>query len=262
MNQLSNLINQVEEMKLQLSDHPLYANLNQIKDLHTFMEDHIFAVWDFMSLLKALQNHVTCTSVPWRPNTDSKLARFVNEIVLGEETDENEVGEIKSHFEMYLDAMEQIKADTSKIGLFLNYLDESDSLESAIHEANVSDVAAEFMRFTFSVIDTGKPHLIASAFTFGREDLIPDMFIGMVKHLSSSENVDTSKLIYYLERHIEIDGDEHGPLSLELVQKLCGDDELKWHEATETAIKAMQARIDLWNGINNSIVAIKKPLTS
>lgn len=259
---LNNLINEVEAIKAQLKDHALYANLDQINDLHTFMEEHIFAVWDFMSLLKALQNHMTCTSVPWRPNNSPTLARFINEIVLGEETDENELGEVKSHFEMYLDAMEQINASTKGIHAFLDQLQESNSLENAISNAHVSDVAAEFMRFTFSVIETGKPHLIASAFTFGREDLIPDMFIGLVKHLSSSEKVDCSKLIYYLERHIELDGDEHGPLSLQLVQELCGDDEIKWQEATKTAKQAMQTRINLWNGINKMITTSKKPCTS
>lgn len=260
MNPLNNLINEVEAIKVQLKDHKLYANLDQINDLHIFMEEHIFAVWDFMSLLKALQNQMTCTSVPWRPNNSPTLARFINEIVLGEETDENELGEVKSHFEMYLDAMEQINASTSGIRAFLDQLQESNSLENAISNAHISDVAAEFMRFTFSVIETNKPHIIASAFTFGREDLIPDMFIGIVKHLSSSEKVDCSKLIYYLERHIELDGDEHGPLSLQLVQELCGDDEIKWQEATETAKQSMQSRINFWNGINKMITTVKKPL--
>lgn len=217
------------------------------------MEEHIYAVWDFMSLLKALQNHVTCTTVPWRPNVAPKLARFINEIVLGEECDENEIGEIKSHFEMYVDAMQQIKADTSEINAFLESINNGASIDQAIKDHNVSPIAAKFLKFTFSVIETGKPHLIASAFTFGREDLIPDMFIGMVKQLSESSNVECNKLIYYLQRHIEIDGDEHGPLSLELVQNLCGEDETKWKEATEVAKEAMQTRIELWNGINTRI---------
>ena len=255
VSQLNNLIKEVESIKDQLTDHPLYANLMHIDDLHKFMEEHIFAVWDFMSLLKALQNHVTCTQVPWRPNEAPTLARFVNEIVLGEECDLNESGEIKSHFEMYLDAMDQIKADTTGIKAFLNSINQSKSIEASIKENKVSEVAANFLRFTFSVIESNKPHLIASAFTFGREDLIPDMFIGMVKHLSQSENVDCSKLIYYLERHIEVDGDEHGPLSLELVERLCGEDDEKWKEAIAVAKQAMQTRIELWNGINAILAA-------
>jgi hypothetical protein len=253
VNQLNNLIKEVESIKGQLTVHPLYSNLKSLDDLHIFMEEHIYAVWDFMSLLKALQNHVTCTTVPWRPNVAPKLARFINEIVLGEECDENEIGEIKSHFEMYVDAMQQIKADTSEINAFLESINNGASIDQAIKDHNVSPIAAKFLKFTFSVIETGKPHLIASAFTFGREDLIPDMFIGMVKQLSESSNVECNKLIYYLQRHIEIDGDEHGPLSLELVQNLCGEDETKWKEATEVAKEAMQTRIELWNGINTRI---------
>ena len=253
MPNIKDITKEIELVKDQLIDHPLYSNLNTIEDLQLFMQEHIYAVWDFMSLLKALQNHFTCTSVPWMPNTSPTLARFINEIVLGEECDENEKGEIKSHFEMYLDAMEEIGADCQPIHEFLNALRKGSDIKEAQQTASVSAVARKFLDYTFSIIDTKKPHLIAAAFTFGREDLIPDMFIGMVKHLSEKSGTNCTKLLYYLQRHIEVDGDDHGPLSLQMVEELCGDDAEKWAETKIVAVEAMKNRIDLWDGINSLI---------
>jgi hypothetical protein len=76
-----------------------------------------------------------------------------------------------------------------------------------------------FLDFTFRVIEEGKPHEIAAAFTFGREDLIPDMFTAILKNFQENfPETDLSKLIYYFERHIEIDSDTHGPMAMQMIK--------------------------------------------
>lgn len=241
---------EIQTLRDQLTHHRLYHQLAEIEDIKVFMEMHVYAVWDFMSLLKALQNHLTCTTLPWKPRKNPKIARFINEIVMGEESDVNEKGIPKSHFEMYLEAMDEVGADTSRILNFINGINDLENIHAKIHQAEIGNAEKQFLNFTFKMIQSNDPHKIASAFTFGREDLIPDMFIEIINQSGDNH---FPKLTYYLERHIEIDGDEHGPLSLEMVKELCGNDERKWNEALDVAKMALQERICLWDTIADNI---------
>ena len=236
-----------------LINHSLYSKLDSKQKLVEFMENHVFAVWDFMSLIKALQRNLTCIEVPWIPNENRLAGRLVNEIVLAEESDVDLNGNPKSHFELYLESMIQIGASTKKIEDFIFKIKTLKSYNKSIENINISPVVKEFMDFTFNIINTNKNHVIASVFTFGREDLIPDMFIEIVKKLSINDEIKANHLIYYLERHIEIDADEHGPMALKMIEKLCGEDEMKWKEAEIASKKALEMRIKLWDYIENKI---------
>ena len=234
--------------KAALTHHPLYTKIQSIEDIHIFMEQHVFAVWDFMSLVKKLQIELTTTQLPWIPSKYPQAGRLINEIVWGEETDLNREGEIMSHFEMYLQAMQEAGAKTLAMQEFLVRLSQGTPIEQVIRESTLPPYVKDFLSFTFSTIATNKIHVIAAVFTFGREDLIPDMFIAMVKNLRK-EGVPLKHLIYYLDRHIEVDGDEHGPMALQMMEELCQGDENKIQEALEGAKKALEMRIALWDGI-------------
>lgn len=254
MNSISYIESQTKLLRNKINNHSLYKNLSSIEDVKTFMENHVFAVWDFMSLLKALQSILTNNNVPWTPKGNGTTARFINEIVMGEESDINENGEAKSHFEMYIDAMEQINANTNQIRKFISLLENKSTLRDSINTVNLDPILKNFINFTFDVIKSEKAHCIASAFTFGREDVIPDMFLKIIqKSKTDSTDQRYSKLLYYLNRHIEIDGDEHGPISLKMVENLCGDDTKKWDEALDVAKLALKQRIKLWDLINRNI---------
>lgn len=254
MSRLKAIELQLEPLRDQLKSHPLYNTLSNIEDVAVFMENHVFAVWDFMSLLKSLQNHLTNTNVPWTPKGHGPTARFINEIVMAEESDVNELGVPMSHFEMYIDAMKQVGANTTAIDLFVKAIENGDSIETAAQRINLEKPIVEFIQFTMEVVNSNKPHCVASAFTFGREDVIPDMFLEIVSQSQTQDNDQTyGKLLYYLNRHIELDGDEHGPISLKMVAELCVDDASKWEEVLEIANDALRLRLKLWDHINECV---------
>jgi hypothetical protein len=248
---IASIEDRIAPLRARLAAHPLYRSIRTEAHLRLFMESHVFAVWDFMSLLKTLQARLTCVHSPWRPTALPESRRFINEIVLGEESDEFE-GRAISHFELYLEAMQQAGASASGIQGLLSDLTSTPVLE-AIGNAQISEGARAFLTTTFSLIETGKLHALAAAFTFGREDLIPDMFRSLVRDLNQQSDGALSTFIWYLERHIEVDGEDHGPLSLRMVADICGTDEARWNEAAEAAEDALKARLALWDAILGEI---------
>lgn len=242
-----------------LLNNQVYENIKSLDDLKIFMEYHIFAVWDFMSLLKSLQILLTCTTIPWIPSKNPNISRLINEIVVAEESDEDSPNQYISHFELYHKSMKQTGANTEKIDKLINLIKSGKSLESALSEVEIPKFVIDFIRTTFDFIQTGKPHIIASAFTFGREEVIPEMFHSFLKDLSLHEPEKISIFYNYLERHIHLDAEEHTPLAFKMISELCGNDEKKWEEVQQAAIDALNARINLWNGISEIIKNNKNP---
>jgi pyrroloquinoline quinone (PQQ) biosynthesis protein C len=242
-------------VRSQLLSHPVFFALNSLDKLKVFMEYHIYAVWDFMSLLKALQARLTCITIPWFPQ-GSPLARyFINEIVMGEESDLHYDGRRISHFELYLEAMQEIGCATEPVIRFLEALKEGRNLEQACMIADVPGPALSFMQTTFNCIRSDKPHLLAAAFTLGREDLIPDMFLQLVRQLEREFPAKVKTFKYYLERHIEVDGQHHSILAYQMLEELCQDSATYWAEAQNEVLLALDARKSLWDGVYQKIIS-------
>ena len=242
---------EITSLREELKSHRLYQQLQTIEDIKIFTQDHVFAVWDFMSLLKTLQRELTCVSVPWVPRKKGKLTQFINEITLAEESDVDLSGESNSNFEMYLDAMRHMGSETHKIEVFLSKIHQNSSIEEALDFAEVPEAVKNFVKVTFKTLYSNDAHKVAAAFTFGREDLIPDMFIEIIHQTHEQESF--KDFLYYLNRHVELDGDSHGPLSLDMIVELCGDDQQKWSEVLVTAKEALEVRISLWDYIADNI---------
>ncbi len=241
------------DLRKQIIEHSAYEKVKTIDDLKKFMELHVYAVWDFMSLLKSLQRELTCTTIPWFPVGNASVRHLINEIVVDEESDVNRHGERKSHFEMYLEAMEHVGANTQEITDFISHLQSGCSLDESFGKVNTHPASRAMVKQTFSVIDQGKPHVQAAVFTFGREDLIPAMFLAIIEDMHAVHPEQMADFKYYLERHIEVDGGSHSHLALQMTTDLCGKDEKNWEEATIAVRESLERRIELWNGVQDLI---------
>jgi hypothetical protein len=247
--QIEKIKKTIEPLRQEIINHKVYSAIKNINDLQVFMQFHVYAVWDFMSLLKTLQGNLTCTSVPWFPKGTADTRYLINEIVVGEESDVDLNGIRKSHFELYLDAMKQCGADTAKIEVFTDVLKNTGDFNAAYSYSETPKEAKDFVDYTFKVIESGKDYLQSAIFTFGREDLIPGMFISIINEMHKNFPEDISIFKYYIERHIEVDGGHHSHLAIQMTAHLCKDNEQYWKEAEETVIHSLQQRIELWNGV-------------
>jgi Protein of unknown function (DUF3050) len=233
----------IETEQEALVHHPVYQTFNDIEALRHFMEIHVFAVWDFMSLLKSLQRHLTCVELPWRPSKyPPVVVRLINQIVLGEESDVDPKGEVMSHFELYLKSMEEVGADTSRIREFLK----------TMNPELIAPQARAFVKRNLEVAREGHVVEVAASFFWGREKLIPNMFQSVVNVLKK-ENVQAPTLLYYLERHIEVDEGEHGPLALQCLDYLMGESEELKLLGLRAGTEALALRRELWDATLKSL---------
>lgn len=249
----------IRELQTRLDAHPIYAALRTQEDLRVFMQHHVHSVWDFMSLIKFLQNAVAPAHWPWTPGEDASVQRFINELVLEEETDMAAPGsglEFSSHFELYLGAMREIGADASAMEAFVRKV-KSQGVDAALVSGLAPAPSARFNRLTFDLLASGKAHKVAAALALGREHIIPAMFRAFLARMSISEQ-DAPTFHFYLNRHIHLDEDFHAPLSLRLLDALCAGDPARIAEAREAATQAVEARIAFWDGVLAALPSYQK----
>ena len=246
---LEELVEAIGPLRDRLLRHPLYSSITSPEALRVFMEHHAFAVWDFMTLLKALQRHLTCVDVPWVPTVDRQARRLVNEIVLAEESDDDGQGGFASHFELYLEAMTQAGANTLPIQAFVEAIRAGTPMNEALDSSDAPPAARAFVRSTWAFVESGSVAAMASAFTLGREELIPDLFRGLVASLDAREPGRLGLFRHYLDRHVELDGDDHGPMASRMLEAICGADPVRWRDSKFAALTALEARLALWDGV-------------
>ncbi len=241
---------QFRNLRAALLEHPIYARVASVADLQLFMEDHVFAVWDFMSLLKRLQQDMTCITVPWFPADNAKAARLINDIVIGEETDVDPDGSYVSHLDLYRRAMAEIGASTVQFDRFCSLVQIGVPVEIALRQIGAPPHVQTFVGHTMALANSGSTEEVLAAFFYGREDIIPEMFRRLLSRLDDTRrhNQGLRHFIYYIERHIELDGDSHGPMGRELVEELVANAPDQQERALRAACRSINARIQLWNG--------------
>ena len=242
-------------LRAALLDHPLYSGVTSVPDLRRFMEDHVFAVWDFMSLLKRLQQDMTCTRVPWFPADNPRAARLINDIVIGEETDVDPDGYFVSHLDLYLRAMGDVGANTLPFNTFCSLAQIGIPVEVALARTGVPSHVRVFVAHTMTLVNSATTEEVLAAFFYGREDIIPEMFRRLLQTLYEAKHNDDRlrNFIYYIDRHIELDGDSHGPMGRELLDGLVANSPQGIERTLRAACSSIKARIDFWDGTLTNI---------
>lgn len=242
------LLEQIRSRSLEMQHHRVFGLIRTVEHLQTFMSWHVFAVWDFMSLVKRLQLAFSPVSIPWVPPHSNAIARLINEIVLGEETDEAPGGGHLSHFELYLAAMEEIGADTRSVRMFVDLVAAGVPVKDALKAAHVPSPVQKFVLSTIDVATSGSVEAVLGSFVYGREDAIPDMF----RSLLNTWHIDQATapvFVFYLQRHIELDSDEHGPAAMQMLAEQVGDNRTRLDSVLSSALEAIQQRIALWDAL-------------
>ena len=246
----------LEQKKQKLFGHPLFIEITTLGKLQHFMQYHVFAVWDFMSLTKRLQQDLTGTQLPWLPCADPHAARLINEIVLAEESDEHPTRGYCSHFELYLDAMTEVGASTVAITRFIELQSQGVEVSAALQMIGAPQGVARFVDSTLQIALSAPTHCVAAAFLHGRESVIPSMFERLL-HSHAFIGRQAPTLGHYLSRHIEMDSEDHGPAAHQLLQRLIEADPSRQRQADNTALGAVESRITLWHDVLASMQEVR-----
>jgi hypothetical protein len=245
---LNTKFSDIEKLYQSLDNHPVFNTLSNIENLQSFMSWHVFAVWDFMSLTKRLQRELTCVDLPWTPPIYPHAARLINDIVLGEESDDMPDGCHLSHYEMYLIAMEEIGADTSQVKKFVELVSSGVDVDKALIKVNAHPGIQDFVNHTIKIAMTGNVYQVLGNFFFSRENVIPMMFKSLLERWQIDESM-APMFVYYLKRHIELDADSHGPAVWKIINEITEANPESIGELKEAASIATQARVNLWDGL-------------
>lgn len=249
MEKSDKITDQVAALTHALNNHQVYDLMNTLNDVREFMEQEALIAWGYMSLLKALQLQLTGTAVPWMPSANATVCRFINETVLNEESDFNLEHRPQSSFEMFLESMLELEADVFAITGFMHEAHNLESLFLTLKHEKLSQPVRDFLEHTFNLIEENKPHAIASALAYGRAGFAPDRLKAVVEQADEQSRKNFPRLLHFLQRRLEKDTAMHQHQAREMVDTLCGGNELKWQEAERAAVQSLERRKTQLDGL-------------
>lgn len=248
----------VAPIRRRLTHHPIYRRIVDLATLRAFMEHHVFAVWDFMSLLSALRRGVMGHGAVWRPVGPPIVRRFLNDIMAGEESDIDGRGGYLAHFETYLEAMRNAGASTRAIERSVAEAATLEDVPNVLLACGAPRGSVKFSTATFATISRGDVAEIAGSFTFGREEVIPDMFRRLVADLNRAHDHRLERFVFYLDRHIHVDEGDHAPMAMKLLESIGGEDAEIWARIGRGAEDALHARAAFWDDIVRALEAMPR----
>lgn len=238
----------------QIIHHPLFPAITTLEMLARFSEYHVYAVWDFIVLLKSLQDKLAPIQPLWLPPSNYLGCHLVNSMVTEEESDALPDGRYLSHFDLYIEAMQQSGADISAVLQFLADIRKYLPFEQILKQDYIPAAAKQFIHDTFSLLH--KPvHITAASFAYAREAITSGMFTPILQQLQHTPQA--CRFAEYFQRHIDLDGGKHSDQAKLLVGSLCGSDPQKWQEATDTAIFSLNSRLRFLTQIAEQLDAVR-----
>lgn len=248
----------VRDLRDALHTHRVFDAIRDMESLRAFMQVHVFAVWDFMSLAKRLQRDLTCVELPWMPPADIEAAHLINEIILGEETDTGPDGRPISHLDLYLAAMREVGADTRPFQQFLSLVRDRVPVENALGRVGAPGCVIDFVNHTLRVAIGERTLVVMANFFYGRENVIPGMFQRLLDNWGL-DRLDAPCFVYYLDRHIELDGDAHGPAAESIIDRALQREPDLTGAVRKAAITCLTARKRLWDGTERLLARLPRP---
>lgn len=240
-----------------LANHKLYERVNDELSLRLFMEHHVICVWSYNFLLREIHQELVGLIHPLNSQSQKEAIRLVSEMILEEELEEQQDGSLLSHFEIYLEAMQDLGANISPIVSFFDLQDSGQNWQTALKHARfptaVSRYARKMNRFAQAPL-----HEKAAALFYEGEPFIPDTFLLRIGQLGNTVKI--GRLLDYFERHIEGLRSPGFSASGRLVEILCNNDEKMSLEAEQSAEEAMKNRVELWGYITGQLEALPEPI--
>jgi len=270
LGRLGKIQNRVAGLREQLERHQLHRTLEDIGDVRHFMEVHVFGIWNFQCLMNSLLSGES-------GKHQSRVDALVNEMKRQFDKDTNEVGATMSRFDMYVQAMQQLGADTKHIFSFATMLQACEDVKSfskspsdgwygsrtqcvqaSLLSCGAPRGALEHCVQTSRLIDTGEKHKVAASLAFGRQVNILWRLLSILEEAERGGQK-VEKFKYMLTKFEENYKCSYTPLVFQILVELCGDDDRLWREAEEAAVFGVKARVKLWDNINDYLV-FKKPI--
>ncbi|MEK9657278.1 MAG: DUF3050 domain-containing protein [bacterium] len=243
------LLSRLTPYRDRLYAHSIYQQLNNEDNIIKFMGYHVYSVWDFMNLLTHLQQQLTCTTIPWKPVPDVKAAQLLNEIKCEEESDEID-GTVSSHFMYYVGIIQTATHCPWHVPAFLKDLTNGVPYDRLIKQAYLPESVQQYLAHTQTMIQSSVLQTAAS-FTYARETIMSDMLAQISQHDRQQSPV-LSSFYEYLNRHIELDGERHQFLALDIIDQLCQsktDEECVY----KAAVAGIEARLTFWDAIEHEL---------